>query len=602
MPCGALSKRGPCPSPFHGCYVAAPGYPAKRAKFHGMATSTSLTSTELGSSAADALKSPTAASLVEHAFAIDADETLDNVDRKLQAVRHEFAAVVDNGVVIGTCSRSLLRRLVGGRYGFALYAGARVREHLNKSDHRFAANTSMRELLDVALAREDEEFYHDVVVVDDDQHLVGLVSTLRLVRAQSQLMADQYLLLDHQRSELERVNDDLRDSLELQRKLEHQVVQEAKSALLQSLAGGIAHEINNKLVPIMGYAELMAEQAAVWGDDALQDYCMTVRTCALESAQIIRQLLELSKPSAPALAVVDLRALIEQAMTFTQLRIKESDTTFELDLPDAEAEILADATKIKQVVVNLVLNAIDAMAQTAERRLSVRLTVADEVAKLVVRDSGSGIPANCIDRIFDPFFTTKQPNQGTGLGLSVCRTIARQHLGEISVESTTGLGSTFTLTLPIGRQAAVEAAPGSIAPLREIRTTDHRGIPALVVDDEFAAGHLVKHALERTMGLDVSWVTDGELAISRLRDHDYAVIVSDMRMPKVDGMELLAWIGKHRPDMATRILFITGDSAAERNDTAVQAGARLLLKPFKIDDLTRECRLIIERWNQAAQS
>jgi len=104
------------------------------------------------------------------------------------------------------------------------------------------------------------------------------------------------------------------------------------------------------------------------------------------------------------------------------------------------------------------------------------------------------------------------------------------------------------------------------------------------------------------MGLDVSWVTDGELAISRLRDHDYAVIVSDMRMPKVDGMELLAWIGKHRPDMATRILFITGDSAAERNDTAVQAGARLLLKPFKIDDLTRECRLIIERWNQAAQS
>ena len=180
-------------------------------------------------------------------------------------------------------------------------------------------------------------FYDDVVIVDDNQQLVGLVSTLRLVRAQSQLMADQYLLLDHQRTELERVNDDLRDSLELQRKLEHQVVQEAKSALLQSLAGGIAHEINNKLVPIMGYAELMAEQAVAWGDGALEEYCKTVRTCALESAQIIRQLLELSKPSAPALAVVDLRALIEQAMTFTQLRIKESDTTFSLDLPDYES-------------------------------------------------------------------------------------------------------------------------------------------------------------------------------------------------------------------------------------------------------------------------
>jgi signal transduction histidine kinase/CheY-like chemotaxis protein len=569
--------------------------------FLGMATSTMPTSIGPGSSVGDGLESPTAATLVEHAFAIDADETLDSVDRKLQATRHEYAAVVANGVVIGTCSRSLLRRLVGGRYGFALYASALVREHLNKSDHRFAANTPLRELLDVALAREDEEFYHDVVIVDDEQHLVGLVSTLRLVRAQSQLMADQYLLLAHQRTELERVNDDLRHSLELQRKLEHQVVQEAKSALLQSLAGGIAHEINNKLVPIMGYAELMAEQAIAWGDTALEEYCLTVRTCALESAQIIRQLLELSKPSAPALAIVDLRALIEQAMTFTQLRIKESDTTFSLDLPDYEAEILADATKIKQVVVNLVLNAIDAMEQSAERQLSVRLTVADDVATLVVSDSGSGIPANCIDRIFDPFFTTKQPNQGTGLGLSVCRTIARQHLGEIAVESATGRGSTFTLTLPIGRRPGIESAPGSAISLQEIRTADYRGMPALVVDDEAAAGHLVKHALERTMGLRVSWVTDGEQAISSLREGEYAVVVSDMRMPKVDGMELLAWIGTHRPAMVPRILFITGDSAAERNDAAVRAGARLLLKPFKIDDLTRECRAIIESWDPAGR-
>ena len=97
-------------------------------------------------------------------------------------------------------------------------------------------------------------------------------------------------------------------------------------------------------------------------------------------------------------------------------------------------------------------------------------------------------------------------------------------------------------------------------------------------------------------------MTDGEQAISRLRERDYAVVVSDMRMPKVDGMEMLAWIGTHRPEMVPRILFITGDSAAERNDAAVRAGARLLLKPFKIDDLTRVCRTIIESWDPAGQN
>ncbi len=567
---------------------------AKFPMISGMSASTRPTPSASSLLPGSTFEMPTAANLIEHTFVIDADATMETADRIMQATRHEYAAVVSDGLVKGICSRSMLRRMVGGRYGFALYARELVRKHVNAVDRMFNWNTPLRELLDVTLAREDEDFYHDVVIVDDEQRLVGLVSTLRLVRAQSQLMADQYLLLDRQRSELERVNGSLRDSLAQQQALERHMVQEAKSALLQSLAGGIAHEINNKLVPIMGYAELMAQQAVIWGDSELEEYCGTVRTCALESARIIRQLLQLSKPSAPALMPLDLREAVEQAMTFTQLRLKESDTTFALDMPQSEVIVLADATQIKQLIVNLVLNAIDAMKQSEVRRLSVSLATVHDVATLSVRDSGSGIPAHCIDRIFDPFFTTKRPDEGTGLGLSVCSAIARQHDGEISVESEIGRGSAFVVTLPIGRRlAAALPTPSMSDEMRDTQTRDYRGQAALVVDDEVGSGHLVKHALERMIGLEVSWVPDGEVAIERLREHDYALIVSDMRMPKVDGMELLAWIHEHRPAMGSRILFITGDTVADRNDAALRAGARLLLKPFKVDALAFECREIL---------
>ncbi len=536
--------------------------------------------------------SSVAADLVEHAFAIDADETMENADHIMQRTGHEYAAVVSKGTVIGTCSRSLLRRLVGGRYGFALYARDSVRKHVDATHEMFNANTPLREMLDTALAREDEDFYHDVLVVDDEQRLVGLVSTLVLVRAQSRLIADQYLLRDRQRAELERVNGSLRESLEQRRALEHRMVQEAKSSLMRTLAGGIAHEINNKLVPIMGYAELMAQQAAEWGDKELEEYCATVRTCALESAQIIRQLLELSKPSAPALMPLDLREPIEQALTFTQLRIKESDTTFELDLPPSAVVVLAEATQIKQLIVNLVLNAIDAMANADVRRLSVRLSVAGPTAVLVVRDSGSGIAADCIDRVFDPFFTTKRSDKGTGLGLSVCSAIVRQHDGEISVESTLGEGSTFTVALPLARAAELSAAALTTVGSSEAPEVKLQGVPALVVDDEIGSGKLVKHALERLLGLHVTWVKDGEAAVEHLMANEYALIVSDMRMPKMGGIELLGRINEHRPAMASRILFITGDAGAHGNELAKHAGIRVLLKPFKVDALARECRVI----------
>jgi signal transduction histidine kinase/CheY-like chemotaxis protein len=543
-----------------------------------------------------------AADLVEHAFAIDADETMENADNIMQHAPHEYAAVISKGVVVGTCSRALLRRLVGGQYGFALHARHLVRRHVYAVHHAFNANAPLREVLDIALARQDDDFYHDVVIVDDDHHLVGLVSTLRLVREQSRLMADQYLIRDQQRAELERVNGSLRDSLELQRALEHQMVQEAKSALMRSLAGGIAHEINNKLVPIMGYAELMAQQAAAWRDHELEEYCGVVRTCALESAQIIRQLLELSKPTAPALVSLDLREAITQAMTFTQLRIRESDTSFELDLPAREVVVLADPTQIKQLIVNLVLNAIDAMVGVAERRLSVQLTVSGETARLAVRDSGSGIPADRIGRIFDPFFTTKRSEKGTGLGLAVCSAVARQHDGDIFVESTVGQGSTFTVSLPLGRsadRALASSVPENVAGVPSI---DLRGIPALVADDEVGSGQFVKRALEKALGLDVTWVADGEAAVRHIETKDYALIVSDMRMPKLDGIELLAWVGVHRPAMASRMLFITGDASADKYEAAKRAGVRVLLKPFKVEALTSECRSIAAAYLGAAEA
>ena len=258
----------------------------------------------------------------------------------------------------------------------------------------------------------------------------------------------------------------LLDDITEQRVLERRMQQKEKSALLESLVGGIAHEINNKLSPIIGYADLLSNEVRHLHTTAdLEHYCLIIRDSALESAKIIRQLLQLSRPHKVETAPCELRQLVQDAVNLLRFRLRDLGCQVNLSLPANECWLMADAAQIKQVVINLVLNAADAMEGRPNRQLQLKVVLSGKHFHLLVSDTGHGVKPEHVARIFDPFFTTKSPDRGTGLGLSVCYSVVKQHDGEISLAETSAHGSTFKVTLPCGQVASAPAvSPAFIDP------------------------------------------------------------------------------------------------------------------------------------------
>jgi signal transduction histidine kinase/CheY-like chemotaxis protein len=382
----------------------------------------------------------------------------------------------------------------------------------------------------------------------------------------------------------------LLDDITEQRVLERRMHQKEKSALLESLVGGIAHEINNKLSPIIGFADLIAmEVHSLRPNSELEDYCLIIRDSAQESAKIIRQLLQLSRPHKVEMALCDLRQIVRDAVNLLRFRLRDLGCQVNLNLPAEECRLMADGTQLKQVVINLVINAADAMEGQPRRQLGLRVVPSGRHFHLFVSDTGCGIKPDHVARIFDPFFTTKPQDRGTGLGLSVCFSVVRQHGGEIALAETSGDGSTFKVTLPCGELPERPLLVRHVLPLGADPACNNRRV--LVADDEDFVSGLVQEALRLKLGCRVDKAKDGAKAIERIRETDYDLIISDVRMPILDGFGLLDWMRSHRPEMVDRFLFITGDAgSAELHERLEQSEVTVLRKPFDVDTLLEACR------------
>jgi signal transduction histidine kinase/CheY-like chemotaxis protein len=388
----------------------------------------------------------------------------------------------------------------------------------------------------------------------------------------------------------------LLDDISEQRLMERQMAQHEKSALLESLVGGIAHEINNRLSPIVGYTELMLAKAETSaGDNDLVSYCGTVRDNAMESAKIIRQLLQLSKPATLELSSCDLQSLMQDALSLTKFRLREAGVEVKLAVPRGPGpRVFGDSSQIKQVLVNLILNASDAMEESPVRRLTLSFHAAGKSAVFSVQDTGHGIPPERIGRIFDPFFTTKANHRGTGLGLSVCYSIVKQHGGEITVESEPGQGACFQVSLPLADQRAVTLEPEPVPAPAGSGPPVWSAFRALVVDDEQFIVGFVQEALRAGFGCQVEWAFNGRQAIELVKNNNYGLIVSDIRMPQVNGVEFYEWLLVHHPEMAKRFFFITGDpGGSELSARIEQLAIPVLRKPFTLSALVAQSRAIL---------
>ena len=380
---------------------------------------------------------------------------------------------------------------------------------------------------------------------------------------------------------------------EQRRVVERQAAQRAKAELLETLAGGVAHELNNKLMPVAGYAELMLDEAVRLGNTELQEGCRTIRDSVFEAAQILRQLLQLSKPATSDFTVCDFREVAEQAATLVRLRLQETGTSLVMELGDEEILISADAGQLKQVFVNVVWNAIDAMEHVPHRSLAIRLQRVGATATLSFADCGNGIARHVLPRIFDPFFTTKPPSRGTGLGLSMCMAIVRQHGGDVRVSTTEGVGTAFYVSVPV-----FDGSPGEdVAAVPRSASEAQRLAPAqrvLVVDDEERLLQFTADALRTKLGCIIDRAHNGIEATVALERDDFDLIVSDVRMPHMNGVELLSWIRLHRPAAVCRTLFMTGDgSGGGLNGDIRRAGRPLLRKPIALGDLVTTAESIL---------
>jgi two-component system NtrC family sensor kinase len=370
------------------------------------------------------------------------------------------------------------------------------------------------------------------------------------------------------------------------RELYHQLLQAEKMAALGQTISGVAHELNNPLATILTSAERLSAKSV---DDDVRRAVDTIRTESERAARIVRNLLTFARKRHTTRAMVDLNGVVRETLA---LRSYEQRLT-NIDVIEAFAsglpQVFADPHQIQQVLLNLVINAEQAMLAANGRGTLIVRTWHDvdrETVVLEVSDDGPGVPQDVQPKIFDPFFTTKEVGQGTGLGLTVAYAIVQEHGGRIDVRSGNGAGATFSVQLPTGGAALRPARDRVPEPVAEVPP----GSAALVVEDEAPLAAAVADALGDA-GFAVDRAADGEEALSRVAVRAYDVIVCDIKMPRLDGPAFYRRVAATMPALAHRIIFVTGDVAGTDAERFLEdSGCRWLAKPFRLADLLRAAR------------
>jgi PAS domain S-box-containing protein len=388
----------------------------------------------------------------------------------------------------------------------------------------------------------------------------------------------------------------LREDITERKQLEQQLRQAQKMESLGTLAGGIAHDFNNLLAIINGYAEFC--QTGQPETVVLQKSLREIHRAALRASGLVRQILTFSRKTDVKFAPVDLNQLVRDLTTLMAETFPRT-VTLKLDLQDRMPPLLADHNQLQQIVLNLCVNARDAMPGGGTITLSTRVVSGTQVRRLgadaghhyacfQVSDTGVGMPPEVRQRIFEPFFTTKQGGQGTGLGLAVVYGIVVAHHGVIDVETSPGNGSTFSMYLPLAESSAV-AQTGS-------GSSDFPGgtESLLIVDDEESLRTLLATALARK-GYTTTTARSGVDAIELISDmgRHFDAVLLDLNMPGASGVEVLKVIRICRPKL--KVVIVSGHITPVARAEFEQLGQRYFVqKPYKLDELGRQLRQLLD--------
>jgi PAS domain S-box-containing protein len=373
------------------------------------------------------------------------------------------------------------------------------------------------------------------------------------------------------------------------RDLYYQLLQTEKMAALGQTISGVAHELNNPLATILSWAERLSQQAAA--DGQMKRGLDVILSESERAARIVRNLLTFARKRQSTRAMVDLNDVVRETLHLRayEQRITNISVTSSLgaDLP----QVFADGHQVKQVLLNLLMNAEQAMVGAKGHGRIVVRTWHDQTKQsivLEVTDDGPGVPDDVQGKVFDPFFTTKEVGKGTGLGLTVAYAIVQEHGGRITLTSTPGHGASFFVEFPVSPVAASATRTATATTSSERDAL--RGARVLVVEDEAALASAVKEAFVDA-GSVVDRAGDGEDGLAHVAEHHYDLIVCDLKMPRVDGIRFYRAMTAATPTLARRVIFVTGDVAGTDAERFLEdSGCRWLSKPFRLADLLRAAR------------
>ena len=401
-----------------------------------------------------------------------------------------------------------------------------------------------------------------------------------LLRIRNLLATRQlYLALDEQNRSLE----------ETVKQRSERLLQSEKVATMGSLLAGVAHELNNPLAVLSGQAQLLYRQG---GEPSVVRRALKISEASDRCVRIVRNFLALARQRAPERTQTSLKQVVAGALELLAYELRSDNVEVVSQMADDLPVLWADPHQLHQVLVNLIANAHQAMRrQRKPKRITVTGRHDREAGRALidVADTGSGIPAAIQEKIFEAFFTTKASGEGTGLGLSLCRGIVDEHGGTLTIASSSEDGTTFRLDLPVvtpplvaAEANAVAQAPAPLIPRR-----------VLIVDDEVALAEVVAEAVERD-GHTTRIAVNGAMALEMLSREAFDLIISDTKMPTMDGESFYAELSRVHPRLRERIIFLTGDvMSREKLEFLEGTGAPYLTKPCDLDEIRRTVRRVL---------
>ena len=375
-----------------------------------------------------------------------------------------------------------------------------------------------------------------------------------------------------------------------ERLLQERLLQSEKMASVGQLVSGVAHELNNPLTGVMGFAQLLLARDL---DETTRAQIQTIYGEAERAAKIVQNLLSFARRRRPTKEMADVNSLLQRVLELRSYDFAVRNVNLDMTLDTRMPRVWADPDQVQQVLFNVIKNAEQAMIDAhGGGRLTVVTSGLPDGIRVSIADDGPGIPADIQRRIFDPFFTTKDAGEGTGLGLTICYSIVDEHGGRIWTENLPSAGAVFYIELPVGVAEERERSDGdgaSSGPPAAVM-----GKRVLVVDDEESIRALLRDILVLDRH-SVALAATGIEAAQRVEQEPFDVIITDMKMPGMDGAAFYRHVRERDPAQARRIVFITGDTVSPDTRAFLQRLSNpVLAKPFKIGPLRDAIEAVLE--------